>query len=120
MKTIIGAFLLSIVLAVPAGAVDFGGKYKVDGTNFNGSKYSGVATITITSDTTCSIEWATGGDANTQGICMRNDDAFAADYVMGKDIGLIIYKVAPDGSMKGLWTIAGNSGVGTETLTPMK
>lgn len=51
---------------------------------------------------------------------MRNEDAFAAGYVMGKDIGLIIYKAAPDGTLRGLWTVAGQNGAGTETLTPVK
>ena len=47
-------------LAQAAG--DIGGKYKVEGTNFDGSKYSGDAKITITSETTCTIEWQTGQD----------------------------------------------------------
>jgi len=33
-------------------------------------------------------------------------------------VGLVIYKVNDDGSMEGLWTIAGQGGTGTETLTP--
>ena len=49
---------------------------------------------------------------------MRNEDAFAAGYVMGKEIGLVIYKMQPDGSLKGLWTITGKDGMGTEVLTP--
>ena len=49
---------------------------------------------------------------------MRNDDAFAAGYVLGDEIGLVVYKVMPDGSLHGLWTIAGKEGNGTEVLTP--
>ena len=37
---------------------------------------------------------------------------------MGKEIGLVIYKMQPDGSLKGLWTITGKDGMGTEVLTP--
>nr|WP_245429017.1 hypothetical protein [Mesorhizobium sp. WSM3860] len=48
---------------------------------------------------------------------MRNDNAFSAGYVMGREIGLVVYKVEKDGSLHGLWTIAQN-GNGTETLTP--
>nr|WP_245480923.1 hypothetical protein [Mesorhizobium sp. M1E.F.Ca.ET.041.01.1.1] len=51
---------------------------------------------------------------------MRNDNAFSAGYVMGKEIGLVVYKVEDDGSLHGLWTIAGKDGNGTETLTPKK
>lgn len=53
-----------------------GGTYTVAGTNFDGSKYGGEATITLTSDTTCTIHWETGG-SSSDGICMRNDNAFS-------------------------------------------
>lgn len=119
MKKMLGAVLFSAMLAMPAHAVDFGGKYKVEGTNINGTKYNGEATIVITSETTCEIHWVTGGTAS-DGICMRNDDSFAAGYMMGKEVGLVIYKVSPDGVLNGLWTIAGNGGAGTEILTPEK
>lgn len=92
-------------------------EYSVEGTNLNGSTYSGDATINIISDTTCTIEWATGG-TTSKGFCMRNDDAFAAGYVMGDAIGLIIYKMEDGGVLRGLWTITGQNGVGTEVLTP--
>ena len=74
-------------------------------------------TITLTSETTCTIHWETGG-SSSDGICMRNDNAFSAGYVMGEEIGLVVYKVEDDGSLHGLWTIAGKNGSGTEVLTP--
>jgi hypothetical protein len=104
-------------LAAGASAQNIGGDYSVEGTNFDGSPYKGDARIVITSNTTCKIAWITGGTTAT-GFCMRNDDAFAAGYVMGQDIGLIIYKIDGNGVMKGLWTITGKDGVGTEILTP--
>jgi major membrane immunogen (membrane-anchored lipoprotein) len=118
-------FVTALLLAaacsvgVAQANVPIGGKYKVEGTNFDGTKYSGDATITITSETTCAIEWQTGADSSSVGICMRNDDSFAAAYKM-KDgsVGLIIYKVAKDGSMDGIWTLTGKDGAGTEVLTP--
>ncbi|AZO08068.1 MULTISPECIES: hypothetical protein [unclassified Mesorhizobium] len=114
-------FMLSLamfgVASMPAAAQSIGGAYTVAGTNFDGSNYGGEATITLTSDTTCTIHWETGG-STSDGICMRNDDAFSAGYVMGKEIGLVVYKVEKDGSLHGLWTIAGQNGNGTEVLTP--
>ena len=106
-----------IALAAPAWAQDIGGTYSVLGTNHDGSTYSGDATITLTSDTTCEIVWETGG-STSNGICSRNNDAFAAAYVLGESMGLVIYKVQPDGTMQGLWTLQGQSGTGTEVLTP--
>ena len=34
--------------------------------------------------------------------------------------GLLIYEIKDDGSLEGTWTIADKSGVGTETLKPMR
>ena len=119
MKKIIALTLFACVAATPVCAQSIGGHYKVEGTNINGTTYDGEATITLTSDTTCEIQWVTGS-TTSNGICMRNDDSFAAGYKIGEDVGLIIYKVAENGVMSGLWTIAGNGGNGTETLTPVQ
>lgn len=120
MKKFIASSLVLIGLTVPVTAqTAIGGVYSVAGTNLNGTTYSGEAKITLTSETTCEIEWVTG-DTTSIGICMRNDDSFSAAYRMGDVIGLVIYKVRPDGSMDGLWTIAGNGGAGTEVLTPLQ
>ena len=94
-----------------------GGNYTVYGTNFDGSHYKGTATISVKTSTTCEIDWSTG-TTTSSGICMRNDDSFAAAYQLGKDVGLVIYKIHPDGTLDGLWTIAGQDGNGTEVLTP--
>ena len=85
-----------------AAAADIGGTYDVQGTNLDGSEYSGTATITVTTKNTCRIEWVTGGTTSS-GICMRNGSAFSAAYVLGKDIGLVIY---------GSWTTARSTACG--------
>jgi hypothetical protein len=117
MRLIALAAALLAGLTVAAAADDFGGTYTVEGTNLDGSAYSGQATITITSDTTCVIEWTTGSSTSS-GICMRYGDAFAAGYEMGGAVGLVIYKIMDDGSLDGVWTITGQAGSGTEVLTP--
>jgi hypothetical protein len=117
MKRLLAAAFFAASFAASAAAQSIGGTYTVAGTNFDGSPYGGTAEITLTSKTTCVIHWETGG-SSSDGICMRNDDAFSAGYVMGKDIGLVVYKMMPDGSLHGLWTIAGQDGNGTEVLTP--
>lgn len=117
MKRLFLAAAIAASLVAPAAAQSIGGEYTVAGTNHDGSTYTGTATITLTSDTTCVIEWATG-TSNSKGICSRNDDAFAAAYVLGTSTGLVIYKVKDDGTLDGLWTLAGEGGNGTEVLTP--
>ncbi len=113
--------LASVVLCVAASAAmaqDIGGRYAVAGANVDGSPYDGEAIITITSDTTCEIEWITGATSSF-GICMRYDNAFAVGYQQGDAIGLGIYLVMADGSLNGTWTVAGEEGSGSEVLTPM-
>jgi hypothetical protein len=117
MKKLIAITSLLSCMIVPASAQSIGGKYTVEGTNLDGSAYEGTAEVTLTSDTTCAIHWETGGTAS-DGICARNDDSFAAAHVTTGEVGLIIYKVGEDGSMDGLWTVAGKEGNGTEKLTP--
>jgi hypothetical protein len=119
MKRLLLSALMALAGVAPASAQSVGGHYKVEGTNLNGSTYSGEADITLTSETTCTIKWVTGSTEST-GICMRNDNSFAAGYVLGDAVGLVIYKVKEDGSLDGLWTIAGKEGNGTEVLTPMQ
>lgn len=116
---LIGMTLVSLLaVCAPVAAQSIGGTYRIDGTNFDGSRYGGTARIVITSNTTCEIFWDTGGGATAEGICMRNGPAFTAAYVMGNAIGLVIYEILPDGTLDGLWTVAGQRGNGTEVLTP--
>ncbi len=119
MKRALSVAIVGGLLAAPAAAQSVGGRYQVQGTNFNGSPYGGEAMITLTSETTCEIKWITG-PTQSDGICMRNGGSFAAAYRMGDAVGLIIYEIMADGSMNGLWTIAGQNGNGTEVLTPIK
>jgi hypothetical protein len=103
--------------AIPAFAAEVGGNYTVEGTNFDGAPYGGTATITVSSNSTCEIAWQTG-QSESVGICMLLNDSFAAGYVMGDAVGLVIYEVQEDGVLNGVWTAAGVDGAGTEILTP--
>jgi hypothetical protein len=102
-----------------ASAQSLPGNYQVEGKNADGSVYSGTAQIVATTETTCRIVWKTGS-STSEGICMRNGNSFAAGYVLGESIGLVVYKIIADGTLEGLWTIADQEGVGEETLTPIK
>ena len=114
------AFLIAAVAVALTGGVaaaqSVGGSYNVRGTNPNGSSYGGTAQITP-SGSACRITWHTGS-TSSNGICMLANKAFAAYYRLGKDTGLAVYELLPDGTLKGYWTIADTEGVGTETLIP--
>lgn len=110
---------LLLGLATSVGAQEIGGMYQVEGTNLDGSRYSGTARIDITSSTTCRIHWDTG--TSSSGICMINQNAFAAAYAFENGtIGLVVYELIRDGTLDGVWTIADTAGAGTETLTPLQ
>ena len=114
-KIAIAATFLTLAAAGAAQAVE--GSYAVQGTNPDGSTYGGSVEIVAVSEVTCAITWITG-DTESTGICMRYGNAFAAAYVLNEDIGLLIYQIMDDGSMRGTWTVAGQDGVGEEVLIP--
>lgn len=105
-----------LTTAALAQSADVGGFYTVRGTNPDGSTYGGTAEIIVTTRNTCRIVWNVGTESS--GICMRNGIAFAAGYVLGNDIGLVIYEILEDGTLDGIWTVADRPGVGTEVLVP--
>ena len=109
---------LLIGLASPALAAGFHeGTYSVEGTNLDGTPYTGSAVVKLLSDTTCEIDWTTGGTSSV-GLCMLMDGVVSAAYRQGDTVGVTMYHVNDDGSLKGVWTVAGQNGSGTETLTP--
>src|SRR3569623_746469 len=111
MKRLVLAGLCLALAAAPALAAEVGGHYIVEGTNFDGSQYTGTADITVTSNSTCNIEWTTGGNSSS-GYCMLISNAFAAAYVLGQSVGLVVYEVKSNGQLDGIWTIAGQDGAG--------
>jgi len=119
MRILIAAVVLTAGFAATASAQSVGGKYDVHGTNFDGSSYEGTAVINRSSDSTCRIHWQTGS-SSSDGFCMLANKSLAAAYKLGDDVGLVLYELQSDGSLKGYWTIADKSGSGTETLTPAK
>jgi hypothetical protein len=119
-----GALALVFVVmgAATAHAQSITGKYRVEGTNLDGSPYRGTAEIRAASDTSCVIRWRTGGGNSVQdGICMRSGNTIAAAYTFSSGIpGLVIYRIGPDGTLDGVWTVSGQSGSGRDVLIPVR
>ena len=116
MRAVIAAFILLTFSVSDASAQSIAGRYQVEGTNPNGSAYSGTAEIVQTSAATCRITWHVGSE--WRGICMLSGDVFAAAYTSGDSSGLLIYRRQPDGRLAGEWTLGAGEG-GTETLIPL-
>ena len=109
------AVMLSADVALAAGFHE--GTYIVQGTNLDGSHYGGTAKVRLLSDTTCSITWTTGSTSSS-GVCMLMDGILGVAYSDGSAIGVVMYKINADGSLDGVWTVAGKNGSGTEHLSP--
>lgn len=120
-KMILALVFLILAWATPlAGAradtMTLSEKYKVMGTNPDGSPYSGTVAIKVISDTTFTITWNIAG-TEYKGFGMRLNDNLSATYTIDGEPGLVMYKV--DGSgLNGLWAIRGRNGSGTERLIP--
>jgi hypothetical protein len=110
--------LAFFVAVIPAGAepLTLASSYDATGTNPNGSKYTGKASVKVISDTTFVIKWTIAG-STYEGFGMRLNDSLAATYTIDGEPGLVIYKVEGNG-LDGLWAIRGHDGSGTEHLTP--
>jgi hypothetical protein len=99
-----------------ADSMTLASRYDVSGTNPDGSKYSGTASVKVISDTTFTIKWDIAGSVY-EGFGMRLNDTLSATYTIDGEPGLVMYKV--DGSgINGLWAIRGHNGSGSEHLTP--
>ena len=108
---------LGLVTPAAAETLKLASTYDEVGTNPNGSKYTGTATIQILSDTTFAIQW-TVSNSTFSGFGMRMDDSLAATYTINGQPRLMIYKVGAGGVLNGLWSIRGQNGSGTDRLTP--
>lgn len=116
-RFLLAAILVSLTMPAFAAGSFHEGSYKVDGTNLDGSPYTGTAVVKLLSDTTCQITWTTGSTSSV-GLCMMMDGVVSAAYRQGDNVGVTMYHLNDDGSLEGAWTVAGQNGSGTEKLTP--
>lgn len=114
----VAAWIASCTAVTAEDLASLRGLYNARGTNFNGSPYEGLVGILPTSPSTCRIKWRIGG-AEIDGICMRDGEMLIASYAVSSVRGLVAYRIKADGSLEGTWTVADQTGVGTEKLNPI-
>jgi hypothetical protein len=117
IRTICTILVLGLTTPAFADTLKLASTYDEVGTNADGSKYTGTATVEVISDTTFNIKWKIGSTVYS-GFGMRRDDNLAATYMVNGQPGLIVYKVGEGGVLNGLWAIRGQNGNGTDRLTP--
>jgi len=106
-----------VVTPALADTLKLASTYDEVGTNADGSKYTGTATVDVISDTTFAIKWKIGSTVYS-GFGMRRGDTLAATYQVNGQPGLILYTVGEGGVLTGNWSIRGENGSGTDRLTP--
>lgn len=117
-RAVLAVIALGFVgISAGADSLTLAPSYKAAGKNPDGSAYTGTVTIKIISDTTYTVEWKIG-DSVLKGFGMRQGDTLAATYMLDGQPGLVVYKVQQGGTLNGTWAIKGESGSGSEVLTP--
>jgi hypothetical protein len=102
---------------------DLAGKYRCEGRDFDGDKYSGEVTITKNGDTYL-LEWDVtfekAGGSKYAGVGLLTDNILSASWEGQTKAGVMVYRVAKNGELNGRWTIRGNKETRMEKLSPVK
>jgi hypothetical protein len=98
-------------IAAPGAVTVAEGRYRVDGRNPNGSRYSGTVTIARNADR-YQLSWQVGS-TNYRGVGTLEKNLLKVDWGSATPV---IYAVAADGKLTGLW----DAGSGEETLSPAR
>jgi hypothetical protein len=107
---------LGVALPAFAETITLVPLYDAVGTNPDGSKYEGMASVKVLSDTTFTIERSINGSTYA-GYGRRMNDTLTVTTMVDGEPGVIVYKVDGKG-LRGWWTVRGRSGNGTEVLLP--
>ena len=124
MARIKAALLGGIVAAgmaagvLPGGARAEGpGRYAVQGTNPDGSRYAGTASLVQAGRGVWTLNWNVAGTAYS-GFGIGDGNVLAFSYTSGGSSGVVMYTARPDGSYAGVWAPRGARATGTEVLLP--
>lgn len=115
-RLIAGSVALALSLTpVMASAQLREGTFRVEGTNPNGSRYTGTFLLQGSPGAGWTATWVMDG-ARLTGPAVIEGGILAAAYVLGGRTGVAAYVPQDNGSLRGTWTTG--SGVGTEMLIP--
>jgi Flp pilus assembly pilin Flp len=94
------------------------GVYTCEGTNPDGTAYSGIVEIIEVKDTYL-VRWTMPNESQVVGVGILNGSMLSVSYYGGTP-AIVVYAVAASGKLSGKWTAGGAEGsVFTETLTKM-
>jgi hypothetical protein len=119
MRHLLTMLLAGLFLAALPGVAQAqrSGHYAVQGSDAAGSTYTGSVELRPTGPETWRITWRIANETiNGTGIAANG--MLAVGYIHGRDMGVAIYKVMPDGSLAGRWTTGRNGGAASELWLP--
>ena len=99
----------------PAAAQIREGIYDVEGTNPDGSNYTGQFLLQNGPSASWVANWRVGNE-QIQGLGLIQSGVLAVSFVVSGRPGVAVFEVEQDGKLRGSWTTGG--GMGTEMLTP--
>jgi len=106
--------ILFVLLATAAFA-DVVGNYSGHGVNpGGGGAYDCDVTITKTGDV-YSVQWYFNGQLGYDGVGIMKNGLFCVGYA-ANGYGVVVYEIAADGTLNGVWTTPGATDMGTEVL----
>jgi hypothetical protein len=114
-RTILAAAALLCLAATPAAA-QRSGTYAVTGMSKDGP-YEGVVQMQATGPDTWRVTWRIDGET-VGGVGLAVPGALVVGYQHGRETGVAVYEVLPDGRLAGRWTTGRSAVVGTEVLMP--
>lgn len=105
-------------LPEPSSSARPGGSYQVTGTGLDGSSYEGSLYIEEWGEVYW-LEWEVGGASYT-GTGILTGDVLSVGWDAGGTCGVVSYRVLPDGSLEGTWSVCGEDRVGWERAVPLR
>jgi hypothetical protein len=107
---------VATALVQPPSHVDVTGKWLIaEGRAQGGSSYTGTVTISK-KDAVFDIAWEISG-TSYEGIGLQYANRLYVGWGSGGGMGIVVYRLRPDGSMTGEWSTYGETALGTETAT---
>ena len=111
-----GLFLLLTVVLAAAAFADVVGEYGGEGANpGGGGSYICDVRITKTGDV-YGVQWFFDGVLGYEGVGIMKNGLFCVGYAASGGYGVVVYEVAADGTLEGIWTTPGFDDLGKETL----
>lgn len=96
------------------------GSYDIQGTNPNGSAYTGTITITGTTAGYYNVQWNVG-DVTTSGIALYEHPTLVIAFgPEDTNYGVVLYTEGIGGNLLGKWATNGGQGLGTEDMSPIE